>query len=373
MPNYRDYTVEELAQDDFFQRSVRQPTAETDLFWSDFLEHYPEKQAVVATARAFLQAVGNIQRFPTQEQGRQMWAGIQRQLQDIDTIEPASEPIQRPIGFRWGWAAAAAVLLLLGFGWWFIANTLSSDRSVVQHGWSFATNEPLVEQTNETGSPLSVRLIDGSRVVLQPHSRLRHPKTFDSAKREVHLEGEGFFEVTHNTQQPFLVYAGKVVTQVVGTSFTIKALPKNPTLSVAVRTGKVAVFTLKAMLEAAKNHGKIANRLLLTSNQQAIFDTRSEQLTKRLVDNPTLIQQPSTNQYFVFENAPVNQVFHKLEQAYGVTIQYDTTTFSHCNLTAPLGNEPLFRKLDIICQTIGATYEVWGTRIIVSGPGCPAP
>ncbi|WP_080057939.1 FecR family protein [Spirosoma aerolatum] len=373
MQHYRDYTVEELAQDTFFQRSVRQPTVETDAFWNGFLEHYPEKQAVVATARAFLQAVENIQRLPTQEQGTRMWAGIQHQIQDIDTVEPTIEPIQRTIGFRWSWVAAAAVLLMIGFGWWFMAETSSNDRSVSQHEWGLGTNKSLIERVNESDSPLTVHLIDGSQVVLQPKSRLRYPQTFDSTKREIYLEGEGFFEVAHNTQQPFLVYTGKVITQVVGTSFTIKATPKTPTISVAVRTGKVAVYTLKALLEAAKNQGNINDRLLLTPNQQAIFDTRSEKLTKRLVDEPALLKQPGTSQYFVFENAPVNQVFHKLEQAYGVTIQYDTTTFNHCSLTAPLGNEPLFRKLDIICQTIGATYEVWGTRIVITGPGCQAP
>lgn len=39
-------------------------------------------------------------------------------------------------------------------------------------------------------------------------------------------------------------------------------------------------------------------------------------------------------------------------------------------VTALLGDLPLFRKLDIVCQTIGATYEVFGTEIVISGGTC---
>ena len=139
---------------------------------------------------------------------------------------------------------------------------------------------------------------------------------------------------------------------------------------VRVRTGKVAVFTSKALRSAQENQTKITNMLLLTPNQQVLFDRPSDQLTKSLIKEPLLIKQPEGDQHFVFQNAPVSKIFQTLEESYGVTIKYNAELFKHCNLTAPLSNEPLFRKLDLICQTIGATYEVWGTDIIISGKGC---
>lgn len=373
MRNYHEFTVEELAQDDFFRESVHHPTPETNLFWDGFLKQYPEKETVVTTASAFLKAVANIQRIPAPELGERMWLGIQNQLHNADEVEPDNEPAAPATGYRWAWGAAAAVFLLIGFGWWFMTTTDFRDRSLSGNAWHVPMEKPLVQQENTTNVPLSVRLADGSQVILQPRSRIRYPKTFDLVKREVYLEGEGFFEVAHNTRQPFVIYTGKIVTQVVGTSFTIKALPETSHITVAVRTGKVAVFTLKALLDASRNQEKIAEQLLLMPNQQAIFDTRSERLTKRLVDEPALVKPLDSDEYFVFESVPLPEAFRKLEHAYGVSIQYDTTAFNHCNLTAPLGDEPLFRKLDIICQTIGATYVVWGTRIVVSGPGCEAP
>ncbi|GAB3985563.1 FecR family protein [Spirosoma daeguense] len=370
MDHYRTYTAEELAQDDFFRQWVQAPTAENDTFWSGFQMQYPECRSAVIKARAFLKAVENTQILPTATQRDRMWTDIQQQIQNGEIVDVVNSPRIRRIGFWQSWGAAAAVLLLLGFGWWFVQKPDSADQLATSAGWHSPENATLTEKRNETQKPLTVQLSDGSTIVLQPRSRVQYPEKFNSIKREVYLEGEGFFEVTKNPDQPFIVYANGLVTQVVGTSFTIKAMLNVAQVSVAVRTGKVAVYTLKALQQSQQRSGTIANRLLLTPNQQAIFNTTNEQLTKRLVDEPALLNKPETSQYFVFDEAPVSDVFQKLEQAYGVTIQYDSTTFSGCSLTAPLGNEPLFRKLDIVCQTIGATYEVWGTRVVIRGVGC---
>lgn len=367
---YRTYTPEELAQDDFFRQWIQQPSAETNTFWNEFRRQYPERQSAIIQARAFLKAVEQTQTLPTTSQRDQMWAGIQQQIREGDETNVATPVRIRRIGLWQSWAAAAAVLLLLGFGWWFVWQSDSADQPATSAGWHSPENATLAEKRNETQTPLTVQLSDGSTIVLQPRSRVQYPEKFSPIKREVYLEGEGFFEVTKHPEQPFIVYANGLVTQVVGTSFTIKAVPNVAQVSVAVRTGKVAVYTLKALRQSQQRSGTIANRLLLTPNQQAIFNTTNEQLTKRLVDEPELLNKSANNQYFVFDEAPISEVFQKLEKAYGVTIQYDSTTFSGCSLTAPLGNEPLFRKLDIVCQTIGATYEVWGTRVVISGPGC---
>ena len=42
----------------------------------------------------------------------------------------------------------------------------------------------------------------------------------------------------------------------------------------------------------------------------------------------------------------------------------------NCFLTVPLGSEPLFQKLKVICRTIGASYEIIDARIVVSSTGC---
>ncbi|QDK77242.1 DUF4974 domain-containing protein [Spirosoma sp. KCTC 42546] len=371
MPIYADYTAEDLAQDDFFREWVQQPDSETNLFWSDFLTRYPEKQPVVVAARALLKAVSRVQVIPSVEQGNRMWAIIDQHLQEKENTVLADEPRQYQLGFRWQWlATAASIALVLGIGWWFMLKPGASNSIGTHIATPGESTVAWIEKMNTTRQPLSIQLADGSRVVLEPQTKLSYPEKFSDQKREVSLTGDGFFEVVKNPRQPFLVYANGLITQVVGTSFRVKTLANLNQVTVAVRTGKVAVFSMKAFQKAQQQKGKIAHMLLLTPNQQALFEKDSERLTKSLVKEPALIKKPENNQHFVFDNTPVTDVFQTLEESYGVTIKYDPEALKRCNLTAPLGDEPLFRKLDLICQTIGATYEVWETQIVITGKGC---
>ncbi len=371
MHSYSDHSAEELAQDDFFRRWVQQPDAETNDFWTAFLRQYPHKQAAVELARALLKAVTQLQVLPSPAQGERMWATIEDRMHDqvpFTALQPTG-PRQFHIGWRAVWAVAATVALLLGVGWWLVGPSYSTDVYVAEQG-STASATGLLTRRNETRRPLTVWLSDSSRVVLQPRSQVSYPARPAAVKREVYLTGDGFFEVVKNPQKPFLVYANGLVTQVIGTSFRVQTLARQHQVRVTVRMGKVAVFTLKALQQARQRREQISNRLLLTPNQQAFFDTGSERLTKGLVSEPVLLKQPERRRLFAFDNTPVAEAFRILEESYGVSIRYDATALSACSITAPLGDEPLFRKLDIICQTIGATYEVWGTQIIVTGQGC---
>ncbi|GAB3931261.1 FecR family protein [Larkinella terrae] len=376
MMNYAAYTTEEFAEDDFFRRWVQSPDAETEAFWRDFLVQHPEKQTVVRSARALLKAISDVQTTPTEVQGARMWAAIEKRTTGFG--QPIHQPDEETAN-RWRWPGlerpnwlqlAAAVVLLIGIGWWYMLRSRLVEKPETYAGLVSNSTIDLIEKTNNTAQPLTVRFEDGSTVVLQPDSRVSYPAVFPGEKREVYLSGEGFFEVTKNPEKPFLVYANGLATKVIGTSFMVRALEKADKVTVVVHTGKVAVFPIRALSQPQPETGQPAGALLLTPNQQAFFEPNSARLTRQLVEAPALIKAPERNQNFIFEDTPVAEVFKTLESSYGVSIVYDAKTLESCNLTAPLGDEPLFRKLDIICQTIGATYEVLDAKVVVTGKGC---
>ncbi|WP_421828667.1 FecR family protein [Larkinella sp.] len=376
MNAYTDYTTEDFAEDDFFRRWVLAPDAETDSFWQDFLAEHPEKNTVILTARSLLQAIVQVQTMPTETQGQRMWAAIEHRTAGLPGLEEQPDADDEN---RWVWPKirrpdwlqlAAAVTLLVGIGWWYMLRSKLAEQPGTYSELVAQSTIDLVEKINNTPQPLTVRFEEGSTVVLQPGSRVSYTATFTGEKREVYLSGEGFFEVSKNPEKPFMVYANGLVTKVLGTSFMVRALEEARGVTVIVRTGKVAVFSIKSLDRNQPETGQPAGALLLTPNQQAFFDTDSDRLTRKLVEAPVLIKTPENNQNFVFEDTPVADVFRTLETSYGVSIVYDAKTLKSCNLTAPLGDEPLFRKLDIICQTIDATYEVWDAKIVVTGKGC---
>ena len=71
-----------------------------------------------------------------------------------------------------------------------------------------------------------------------------------------------------------------------------------------------------------------------------------------------------------YDEAPVIKIFQVLEENYGIDIVYDENVLSGCSLTTLMNNEGLFERIKIICEAIGAEYEVNGTDIIIKSTGC---
>ena len=264
-----------------------------------------------------------------------------------------------------GFAAAASIAILLGvLGWWVVQQSGQQTPTAIA-----ADGVPvgLTERVNQTKQAQRLRLTDGSTVTLQPGSRVRYPARFRADKREVYLTGMAFFEVVKNPKQPFFVYANELTTKVLGTSFWIRALPGDAQVQVVVRTGRVSVFSRVAGTNPAPaQRSKRANGLILTPNQQVVFNREATTFSKSLIAEP-LALRPYT---FTFRNAPVSEVLRAIGQTYGITIIYDEALLAHCPLTASLTQETLYGKLDLICQAIGADYQIIDGQIVVSTTGC---
>ena len=232
---------------------------------------------------------------------------------------------------------------------------------VVANGWT--------QQTNTTQQLQNLRLPDGTRVTLHPGSRLRYPTALAGAKRNVHLVGEAYFQVSKNPKRPFLVFTKQVVTTVLGTSFRVKAYHEAAQALVAVREGKVSVqASTGADLTATPQH-PAAQGVLLLPNQQVVYSVAKRHLRKELVDKPALLMPQS----FEFEERPVIEVLTALANAYGVDIMYDKAKLASCTVSITFYDESLFDKLNLLCKSLGARYTVSDAQIILRSNGCQAP
>lgn len=367
MVSYKNYTAEDLLQDDMFRRWVLSPGEETGQLWEGFLLNYPEKQSDVTRARAMLLAMHGLEQDPDAEKGRQMWSGI---LERIDDDQQAERPLSRSlfVDFRRYWGYAAAVIVL-GFCIWWLASIREIGRVPRTYAKQVAREtDQLIEYFNQTGRAARLVLPDGSVVVLGKGAKVSYEKGFAGNERKVYLSGQGYFEVVKDPGKPFFVFADNIVTQVVGTRFTVNNPAQTADISVAVKSGKVKVFTIENYQNSKADQGQKA--LLLTANEQATFRIDKGVLTKGIAAKPEVIKAPEKFPNFNFEKTSIEDVFMTLGDSYGVLIEYDPKMIANCNLTAELGNEPLFKKMDIICRTIDATYEVWGTKIVVTAKGC---
>ena len=284
------------------------------------------------------------------------------------TIQSAANdvgaPLPLPLPLPLGWATAgvrwaAVAVLALGTG---LAGTYWGRGRAGQPATVEAAATRWVLRRNALAHDTRVALPDGSTVTLAPASSLRYPRAFAGARRTVYLTGEAFFEVFHDEHRPFSVYTAQVVTTVLGTTFRVRAYAGQAEAQVQVRTGAVRVSRRGAEAATA------ANSVVVRPNQQAVYSTERKQLRRELVARPVLLLPRA----FVFDDRPVAEVLDALQKAYGVAIAYDAAALRHCTLNLNLGPEPLFEKLDVICQALGASYEKVDGRILFQSQPCSA-
>jgi transmembrane sensor len=282
----------------------------------------------------------------------------------------------RPLGRVWAmslmrYGLAATVTLVLGvLGWWMSQRSQPETGPMAQRS---NLRAGFLEAVNRSERARQLRLSDGSRVVLQPGSAVQYPLRFGRGKREVYLTGAAFFEVVKNPRQPFLVYANELVTNVLGTSFWVRAFASETSVQVVVRTGRVSVFRRTVAVRPAAGSAKTlpatpknSAGLILTPNQQVVFNRQETTFSKSLVAQPLALQSFD----FRFQNAPVSDVLRAISQTYGITILYDEPLLAHCPLTATLTHESLYGKLDLICRAIDADYQVIDGQVVINAGGC---
>lgn len=289
-----------------------------------------------------------------------LWENISKRTQYTDS---GKREILKPWWTNWSWVAAAMVLIGIGSWVWF--NRLSPADG--EYSFKYA-DAPMVEKNNQTAQKRAIVLNDGSRVVLEPGSSIRYAEPFGD--RSVLLTGNAFFDITSDSLRPFKVYAGDIVTRVLGTSFFIRSGKKEHGNG-SPEVMEVSVVTGKVMVEKQKN-ANLRQGIMLTPNQQVTYNHSNQQFIKGVVNEPVLnkpIEVIRENSWFHFADTPLEEVLSRLEEAYQLEIDVNEDVMN-CPVTADLTDQPLFTKLDIICAALKTSYHQVGTQIIITGGNC---
>ena len=282
----------------------------------------------------------------------------------------------KPFGFTSGWKwAAAAILVMTVAGWAFFRMLPGSARDGYAATEIYRSTSASAMETVSTGAEAkSVILPDGSEIRLSANSSVTYPEAFDDDKREVLLTGKAFFQVVADPGRPFFVYSGEIVTRVLGTSFWIDGSNPARAIEVSVVTGKVTVS--KRAESDLLPTGPVKGGVILTANQKVKFSGKSDLFELGLVEEPVPLlpheSEAPVEESFLFEDTPISEVVEKLEKAYGIEIILENDALKACLFRGDITRQPLFNKLDLLCSASNATYEIRGTRVLVSGEGCPA-
>lgn len=204
---------------------------------------------------------------------------------------------------------------------------------------------------------LNKKLPDGSIISLNSNSKLTYPSKFNKAQRKVKLTGEAFFDIAHNSAQPFIIEAGSVLIEDIGTSFYVRYVADENKTEVVVKTGKVAVY----------NSDNPEQKTFLNPGEHGVFSST----------NTNIVKLPENNENYIawkthklnFENENLQDVIKVLERTYNKKIIY-SPSISNCKITVSFNGQSLDAVLNVLKATLNLNIVQKQNYIEISGSGC---
>ena len=261
---------------------------------------------------------------------RRAWntEGEWRALRDRIAAEQSGERAATPRRANWTglqtlrWLATAAALVVAVGGIWY----------------SRASSAPHYRAaTTARGQRASLRLGDGTQVILGPASTLRYDVT--SRARRVELTGLAQFRVVHDASRPFVVRAGRAEATDVGTEFTVRAFADEDAVVLAVTEGEIAVRAGDG-------------RLSLTAGQVGRVDSAGVQ---RLASATTDYAQWIDGR-LAFQNAPLSDVARELSRWFDADVRVDARVAQR-RVSATYASPTLDGVLSAITRATGSRAE----------------
>ena len=224
----------------------------------------------------------------------------QRKLHDIalwrtEPTKAENKQLKKNFTLRTLWIETAKIaaifaVILLGTHYW-------SEKQQAEQ------SESLQSIHVPAGQRAELILADGTKVWLNSLSTLTFPGHFNGDIRNVKLNGEGYFAVTKNEKQPFIVETNKCNVKVLGTEFNVMAYATDSIWETALLEGAVEILI----------PGTTINGMKLEPNTMASL--KGNKLTKGQIKEPD----------HFFNNVSVKDMLEKLKLYYGVSIIVNNT------------------------------------------------
>lgn len=212
-------------------KRLRQELSEEDQFTlQNWLDESPDHQRVFQEMESTwkLSADYLAGYSPDVERGL---AGLRKRIQEDQSPVLKVSHRKKGAGISFAGAVAAGLLLLIA-------------AMAVWNFW-FRPADLLMVSTR-SGEQKTLTLDDGSVVILNENSQLTYPSFFRN-DRQVELSGEAFFEISRDEHNSFSITTSKTKTEVLGTSFNLRAYDGEPYTEVEVVKGLVRLADFEGL------------------------------------------------------------------------------------------------------------------------------
>jgi hypothetical protein len=201
------------------------------------------------------------------------------------------------------------------------------------------------------GTLFSIVLSDGTKVELNAGSELKYPVQFIKGKdRQVFIKGEGFFNVSKDSQHPFKVNTRDFDIVVLGTEFNVSAYENQKISSAVLVEGSVRIENNNWKKELRP--GELASIAKSGSSFQ--------------------VQKVKTRKYIawrdgitIFHNENFGQIIKTLERKYNVKINNNYPELEQEIFTATIVDEDIEQVLTLFSKSRQFKFEINERKITI--------
>lgn len=235
---------------------------------------------------------------------------------------------------------AAVVLVLLGWYFWF-SNEPPEPKLIVQN-----------QLITAKGSKGKFTLPDSTVVWLNSESRLVYPDQFADGKRIVTLVGGAYFEVVKDEKRPFIVKAGDINLEVLGTSFNISSYPFKDYIETALLSGSVKI-----------TGNSVHTETYLKPNE--VFKYQKESLSSSIKPANASLYADWIKDRLTFDNCPLSDILISMEGWYNTDIVCPEKFAESTYMSFTIRQENMDEILRAISFIIPIKYQIKDEKIFI--------
>lgn len=195
----------------------------------------------------------------------------------------------------------------------------------------------LITIKTNPGMTTSFVLPDSTVVYLNSESTLKYPLHFRGKNRTVELEGEAYFEVTHNNHQKFIVKTPHQANiEVHGTHFNVEAYATDKTISATLVEGKISFHYLNRSNETAN--------VMISPGHKIVFNSDSG--SALLYKTSCTTETSWIHDEIILNNTGLEEVLRILGKRYHVDFTLSNLKMSDYAFTGTFTNQRLERILE---------------------------
>lgn len=227
----------------------------------------------------------------------------------------------------------------------------TEDGKVVYNAVSVDAKNELSYNTISTpaGGMYELVLADGTMVTLDAASSIRYPVAFKGNERRVVVTGQVYFQVAHNKSKPFRVTSNGQTVEVLGTRFNINAYTEEG----ATRT---------SLIEGSVKISKAGNTAILKPGEQSAISLNSSEINVWPADLETALAWKAG--MFSFQHADLPTVMRQFARWYNVEVVY-AGDIPPVSITGKVFRTANATQVLEILVKLGIKFNVEGKKIIV--------